>query len=688
MFPMIDLSQAPPQRGERYRPDTPGDPVDEFREALANCGLVVDAIDTSGSLVRVDIDKPGDKAGWYVFHLGEISAGAFGNWRTGLNEKWCSHDRRQLTDSQSSEYARMVAESKRQREALKAELQAAARTKANEIWASAVPVIGHQYLSKKNVQAHGLRHSRNKLVVPLLDEHGELHNLQFIDQDSGKKFLFGGRVEGLSFTILGGNSLCICEGFATGASVHQATGGTVICAFNAGNILPVARVVRAKCPHDQVTIFADNDRFTAGNPGITKATQAAKAIGAKVVFPVFDGLPGADDPELKLSDFNDLAAVGGIEMVKQQSTAPTAKGRLLPLTKQISRVKGRLLVRPKNREFIFRFNENGLIPRGVVGVLAAEGGTGKTHFLLKLAIAGAEGGNFGPINSPRQLNTLVILCEDEQDELDRRLWDASKGKLPENLYAVSVYGEVGPLMRLEGSNPVLADAWYWLDETLANHEGLDLLIIDPKSRIYGLDENNNDHATQWIQCLEVLSKKHGVTILFSHHTSKNNSNAITQSMGRGASAIVDGCRWQGGLIRMDAKTAERFCIDNPRDYVLFDAPKSNYAADLPAAICFKRGEGGVLEYCEPGCQIHDTMGEALVEMLANDPEQYSKRDLVKMPHGLGISRDMKERFPGFKRRSDMERVIDRMIEKGKLFELHGEIDGAGKPKIILSPRPF
>ena len=645
--------------------------------------------------MRVDVDKNGDKAAWYVFHLGEISAGAFGNWRTDLNEKWCSHDRRQLTDAQSAEYASMVAEAKRQREALKAELQAAAKVRANEIWNTAVPVIAHPYLAKKQVPAHGLRQSKNKLIVPLKDEHGDIHNLQFIAPQKGedgkdKKFLFGGRVEGLSFTILGGNSLEICEGFATGASIHQAIGGTVICAFNAGNLLPVAKAVRLKCPHDKITIFADNDRFTAGNTGITKANEAAKAVGARVVFPVFDGLPGADDPELKLSDFNDLAAVGGIDLVKQQilSWSSPAKNQIQPLEPASTKVDNWLKKRPKPTEFIFKLNDQGLIPRGVVGVLAAESGCGKTFFLLSLAMAGADGGNFGPINAPKKLSTLIVLCEDDQEMMGRRLWDIGKGKFPEKLHAASVYGQIGPLMRLDGNNPVLADMWYWLDETIERHNGLDLLIIDPKSRFYGLDENNNDHATQWITALERLSKKHGITIIFSSHTSKGNAKEITQGMVRGGGGIVDGCRWQAGMIRMDEETAKRFCIDNPREYVLFDAPKSNYAADLPSAICFKRGEGGVLEYCEPRCEIRDKMGEALVDLLSNDPVSYSRTDLVRLPLGRGVASDMKDRFPGFTRSKDMDKVIDRMIQQGKLFEKQ-ELDGSNsRPKTTISTSPF
>ncbi len=687
---MIDLSQAPPQREERYHvTDNPTDPVEAFRDVLASHGICPKHIDTSGKLVRVDVDK-GDKAGWYVFFLDTISAGSFGNWRTELKETWCSIDRKEMSDSESARYQQIVIEAKRQREQLKAELQAAAKITANGIWAKSHDTIAHPYLLKKKVQAHGIKQSNGDLVVPLRDDKGEIHNLQFIKPDGSKKFLFGGRVDGLSVTIPGDNQLSICEGYATGATIHQATGATVICAFNRVNLLPVAKVVRASCPTASITICADNDRFTAGNPGLSDANKAAKAISARVVFPVFDGLPGGDDPAQKLTDFNDLATVGGVDMVIRQVSAMNTlqSGKLPPLTPDFSKVSGRVKARPKDREFIFRFNESGLIPRGVVGVLAAEGSTGKTLFLLSLAVAGARGGNFGPINASKPLNVLILLCEDDQDEMDRRLWDITKGNFPDRLYGASVYGEMGPIMRLEGSNPVIADAWFWLDETLSNHENLDLVVLDPKSRIYGLDENNNDHGTQWIQALEKLAKKHDVTILFSSHTSKNNAKDISQNMVRGGGAIVDGCRWQGGLIRMSEEMASKYGIDNPREYVLFDAPKSNYASDMPSSICFKRGNHGVLEYCEPGNEIRTEMADVLLEMLRNDTTIYSKNDLKDEPVGVAISREMKGKFPAFKRRFDMEVIINNLIRDGKLFEKESGNDRSGRPRIVLQVSLF
>ena len=95
-------------------------------------------------------------------------------------------------------------------------------------------------------------------------------------------------------------TILICEGFATGATLHEETGHPVLCAMNAGNLLPVATAARSAWACAELVICADNDRQTEGNPGLTYATAAAKATGAKLIVPEFpEGVAG--------SDFNDLA---------------------------------------------------------------------------------------------------------------------------------------------------------------------------------------------------------------------------------------------------------------------------------------------------------------------------------------------------------------------------------------------
>ena len=89
-------------------------------------------------------------------------------------------------------------------------------------------------------------------------------------------------------------------------------------------------------------------------------------------------------------------------------------------------------------------------------------------------------------------------------------------------------------MFLDGATPKRS-LWYgWLDRTIENHGPLDLLILDPKSRFFGLDENSNDHNTQWLAGLEALTIKHRpLAILFSHHVPKG-VDSINQWMSREA----------------------------------------------------------------------------------------------------------------------------------------------------------
>lgn len=146
------------------------------------------------------------------------------------------------------------------------------------------------------------------LVVPLFNETGELVNVQLIRHDGVRHYLAGGQKAGASHRIPGGHHVAICEGYATGLSIHLATGVTVYCAMDAGNLLAVARLVRGMddpLQPCQVILCADNDATTPGNPGKTKAEQAATAIGAKVALPPVPG------------DWNDYHQAHGLDETKR-----------------------------------------------------------------------------------------------------------------------------------------------------------------------------------------------------------------------------------------------------------------------------------------------------------------------------------------------------------------------------------
>lgn len=269
------------------------DPNQQFRDAIQAAGLTSpDVIEADGKLRRFSSNgKRGDGAGWYLLFSDGIPAGCFGDWRTGFTQTWRADIGRNLTHAEEAAHRDKLATLRREREAVEVKRKAETQTKAAAIWQAATPAPDdHAYLTRKGIKAHGARLHQGKLVIPMRAD-GVLHSLQFIGADGDKRFLTGGRVAGCYFSIGSPkDALCIAEGFATGATIHEATGYQVAVAFNAGNLLAVAVTMRDKFPDLPLILCADDDIHTPGNPGLTKATEAARAVGGLLVIPDFAGV--------------------------------------------------------------------------------------------------------------------------------------------------------------------------------------------------------------------------------------------------------------------------------------------------------------------------------------------------------------------------------------------------------------
>lgn len=288
--------------------------IEQFRAAINNAGLTPpEIIEPDGKLHRFASNgKRGDDAGWYVLHGDGIPAGAFGDWRTDISETWRADIGRRLSRDEEAHHRMQIAAMRRERQTEHAKRLAASREEAVALWqeASQAP-DDHAYLIAKGVKAYGLRILDGALVVPMRDD-AELHSLQFISGDGGKRFLPGGRVSGCYFTIGQPNGvLCIAEGYATGVSIHEATGYAVAVAFNAGNLVPVARVLNQRFPELRLIVCSDDDAKTEGNPGLAKAREAARAVGGLLAVPDF----GPRRPD-GATDFNDLWLHAGPQAVR------------------------------------------------------------------------------------------------------------------------------------------------------------------------------------------------------------------------------------------------------------------------------------------------------------------------------------------------------------------------------------
>ncbi|WP_027442677.1 toprim domain-containing protein [Erythrobacter cryptus] len=176
-----------------------------------------------------------------------------------------------------------------------------AAVRATRIWESARPAPDeHPYLVAKQAAPLALRmDAGRRLVVPLQDIDGRIHSVEFIAPDGAKRFLAGGAKKG-HFAVVGaepgplpepGGPLLICEGWATGASLHIATGHTVIAAMDAGNLMPVAEALRARFPEADLVLVADNDKKPDRdtNPGVEAARKVALAVDGRLAVPDSSG---------------------------------------------------------------------------------------------------------------------------------------------------------------------------------------------------------------------------------------------------------------------------------------------------------------------------------------------------------------------------------------------------------------
>ncbi|GAB7527785.1 hypothetical protein PS3A_01900 [Pseudomonas sp. 3A(2025)] len=275
-----------------------------FRETLQSAFGPLDWVPLGdGEIHRFHVpgDKPGRLNGWYVLFIDSIAAGAFGSWKEGKTHTWCS---RQPHDHQEAQQIREhIEQARRRRDAERLRCQYQAAELALCWWCKAPGANPeHAYLVAKQIDPYTLRQRNDELLVPLY-ANGQLVNLQRIGPDGSKRFLRGGKVQA-SYSILGtvtsDQPLCICEGWATAATLHQ-SGYTVAAAMNAGNLKPVALALKARYSNVPLIITGDDDRQTDGNPGRTFANAAAVAAGAQVTFPDWP----ANAP-LDLTDYNDL----------------------------------------------------------------------------------------------------------------------------------------------------------------------------------------------------------------------------------------------------------------------------------------------------------------------------------------------------------------------------------------------
>ena len=274
------------------------DPYDQLRDTMLAVGIEPpDHIEMDGRIHRFSHGRKKDKSAWYCIFGDGVPAGRFGDWREGIEHTFKADIGRKLSAAEEMAHARRMAEARAVRDAEIAKSRVIAAETVEIIWSEGTAASpDHPYLLRKRIKPHGARITGDgRLMLPLLDEDGQLSSLQYIDHEGGKLYHQGGQT-GSRFWMVGSldepGPLYVAEGFATAATIHEATGRPCLVSYSASNLVPVVGIMRDRLGLTQdICIVADHDK---SGVGMRYAEQACAKYGARYVMPPIEGMDAND----------------------------------------------------------------------------------------------------------------------------------------------------------------------------------------------------------------------------------------------------------------------------------------------------------------------------------------------------------------------------------------------------------
>lgn len=268
----------------------------EFLQFADECGLGIftpEKIKGTGEIERYTVkgDKKGSLNGWLIFRDDIKPSCTFGSWKTGETITWFAEHIDNLSKAEQKARRKQIQEDMYLAKVARNEEQRISRVnaamKAYEIWEessdSKAYISAHQYVQTKKITPKMCRvnMATGNLIIPMLNHEGMLASIQQIYPNGKKMFLSDGKVSGTFLTLEPENASCdkvfICEGYATGCTVHEISECTVIICWNANNLQNAVKHASIKYPDSEVFVCADNDFNTVIN-GVKVNVGEEKAI--------------------------------------------------------------------------------------------------------------------------------------------------------------------------------------------------------------------------------------------------------------------------------------------------------------------------------------------------------------------------------------------------------------------------
>ena len=489
----------------------PASPESQLRDCMRDVGIEApDTLYMDGKIHRFKTNLKGsggsgDKSGWYICYGDSIPSGRFGDWRAGIEMSFRADVGRRFTPAEEMAHSRRMSEAKSIRDAELTKQHEVTEDVVSKIWADCTPAhTEHPYLKKKGISVHGARVTGDgRLVVPLLNKDGSLSTLQYISNDGGKLYHKGGATSG-KFWVIGDpekpKTVFIAEGFATAATIHEATGNMCVVAYSASNLVPITGIMRETYGATQdIVIVADND---SSGVGMRYAEQASAKYGARIVMP----------PEL--GDANDFVVNGG-DLI----------GLLSPPTDDWLVPADDLSSQPAPIKWLIK----GWVQEKALIMIHGPSGGGKTFMVLDQCLRIASGGGEWAGLKTKAGNVIYYAGEGHHGLRGRIAAWKQKNKVDKLNMWVSK----------DGCDLNTPTGYQRVRESLLSLDGKPcLLVFDTLHRFLSGDENSAQDAKTMLDACGALMLEFNCTVVLVHHTGVSSE---AQHRARGSSA------WRGAL---------------------------------------------------------------------------------------------------------------------------------------------
>lgn len=511
-------------------------------------------------------DKPGKRSGWYVIHEEQgLLYGALGNWKGDQYVRFTGREATQIAD----ELMRSIEAKQEARRREAAEMRRRNAAEAAEITRHLQPASAeHPYLLRKQIGPNGALALGANLLLPISDLDGHVVSTQEISADGDKQFRAGCTSKGVYVIGAPTPNVVLCEGFATGASIHEATGLRVYVTFNAGNLAALAGEIAARegeAGGAKVVIAADND---ASGVGYRKAEEAAAAAGGAMILM----------PDEVGADWNDIAIRAPKKLAAAFASVKPAFLSWEPF--DVSTLPRRQWL--YGDHYIRKF----------CSLTVAPGGLGKSTLVLAEAIAMATGKPLLGKGVAQPLRVIYFNAEDPLDEIRARVVAICEAfRIPQTALVGRLFIQSGrdqDILLASGEAGDIVEAAFQMISGFVHYHDVDVVVLDPLANMTDSPETNEVYRRLGKR-LSRLADECNASIEIVHHTRKLNGFAATVEDSRGGSALIGAVRVARVLNPMSQEEAERFGLDTYIDHFRVEpAGKNNLARPADKAEWYER----------------------------------------------------------------------------------------------------